>query len=263
MQIQITGRHMDITEGLRSIVEKKADKLRHYLNRIIDIQVILAVDKLEHIAECTVVSDIKSFFCEARSGDMYESVDRLFAKMERQIRRYLEKQQGKRLSEGQIHESLDSNLFNTHAALPKISRIEEVSPKPMTPHEAILQLETAGTAFKMFIHSEDPAFREALIYRNGSGYVAILPNDYGWRQHYVTLDPLRNLNWGEKTDYYIPTLTLDEAFDKMRAYTLDRQIFYDPENDSLNVLYPNKDGNFSLLTSGEGLYRSRSDLGVM
>lgn len=262
MQINITGRHMDVTDGLRSIVERKAEKLGHIMDHIIEIHVILAVDKLDHVAECTVSSDMKTFFCQAHSGDMYESVDRLFAKVDRQIRRYIDKMTTLK-NHDRISEHVESTVGEVEQR-PVLVRVEEVSPKPMATAEAVMQLNALQKEYGIFIDASDPSFREAVVFRNGSGYIMLLPSDHGWTQHALHLDASNHVAWSGQTHYHVPDLSVEQAISKVHEYQLDRQVFYDSDQDSINILYRTGHG-LGLLTSGEGVYRGgvRPELAVM
>ncbi|MDH4129668.1 MAG: ribosome-associated translation inhibitor RaiA, partial [Spirochaetota bacterium] len=74
MEITITGRHLEVTPSLKEYVQKKTEKIKYYFEHIINVNVILEVRKLFHIAEVTVVSDERKFFCEVKSNDMYGSI---------------------------------------------------------------------------------------------------------------------------------------------------------------------------------------------
>ena len=61
MQIHITGRHFEVTDDIRAYVEKRANKVEVIFNRIIDLQVVIEMEKscytahgqkLRSIAKC-------------------------------------------------------------------------------------------------------------------------------------------------------------------------------------------------------------------
>ena len=92
MQISITGHHVDITPPLREYVENKFTRLERHFERMIDVRVILDVEKLIHKAEATIHTRGKSLFADATAEDMYAAIDALTDKLDRQVRKHKEKQ---------------------------------------------------------------------------------------------------------------------------------------------------------------------------
>jgi putative sigma-54 modulation protein len=92
MQISITGHHVEITPPLKQYVESKFSRLERHFERVIDISVILDVEKLRHKAEATIHTRGKSLFADAIADDMYAAIDALTDKLDRQIRKHKEKQ---------------------------------------------------------------------------------------------------------------------------------------------------------------------------
>jgi putative sigma-54 modulation protein len=98
MDITITGKQLDVTESLKDYVRKKIGKLEKYFDQLLDSHIVLAVEKLEHFAEATIKGDSVVFHAEVRTEDMYASIDNLFDKMDKQIRRYKEKHSGHKVT---------------------------------------------------------------------------------------------------------------------------------------------------------------------
>ena len=92
MQISITGHHVDITPPLKQYVETKLSRVERHFERVIDVRVILDVEKLSHTAEATIHTRGKSLFADATADDMYAAIDALTDKLDRQVRKYKEKQ---------------------------------------------------------------------------------------------------------------------------------------------------------------------------
>jgi len=92
MQISITGHHVEITPPLKQYVETKLSRLERHFERVIDVQVILDVEKLNHKAEATIHTRGKSLFADATAEDMYAAIDALTDKLDRQVRKHKEKQ---------------------------------------------------------------------------------------------------------------------------------------------------------------------------
>ncbi len=88
MQISITGRHVEITDGIRDHVHGRIQRELDDFPRVNDVHVILMLEKYRHIAEI-VLQAPPHIRVEARedSTDMYYSIDRAVEKAARQLRR--------------------------------------------------------------------------------------------------------------------------------------------------------------------------------
>lgn len=91
MNLNLTGRHVDITPAMRDYVISKIDKIRRHFDHVIDVSVILSVEKLKQKAEANVHVRGKDIFVETDSADMYASIDSLVDKLDRQILKHKEK----------------------------------------------------------------------------------------------------------------------------------------------------------------------------
>ncbi|HRH82366.1 MAG TPA: ribosome-associated translation inhibitor RaiA [Thiobacillaceae bacterium] len=91
MNLTITGHHLDITPAIRSYVEDKIGRVTRHFDNVIDVSVILAVEKLKHKAEVNVHVRGKDIFVEASDGDMYAAIDALTDKLDRQVLKHKEK----------------------------------------------------------------------------------------------------------------------------------------------------------------------------
>lgn len=91
MQIDITGHHVDLSDALHDYVNEKFSRLERHFDKVIDVHVILTVEKLIQKAEATIHLSGNDVHAEATSDDMYASIDGLVDKLDRQIVKYKEK----------------------------------------------------------------------------------------------------------------------------------------------------------------------------
>ena len=92
MKIQVTGRHVEVTEDLREYIETKANKLPRYYDRIHEIEVVLDHESEQFTAEMIVRVDQKHTFVARETGpDTFVLVDLVVDKLERQLVRHKEK----------------------------------------------------------------------------------------------------------------------------------------------------------------------------
>ena len=96
MQSRTTARHFDLTEELKSFVEKEIGKLEKYFNNIIDTHLILDAEKSRMTAELKVKVHGTILTSKVRSFDMYESVEKVIGKMEQQLKKYKERLKDKK-----------------------------------------------------------------------------------------------------------------------------------------------------------------------
>ncbi len=91
MHIDITGHHVDLSDALRDYVQDKFTRLERHFDKVMDVHVILTVEKLNQKAEATIHMSGNDVHAEATSDDMYASIDGLVDKLDRQIVKYKEK----------------------------------------------------------------------------------------------------------------------------------------------------------------------------
>lgn len=96
MNIQITGHHVEITAAIRDYVNGKLERITRHFDHVIDINVILSVDKLRQKVEATVHVRGKDIFAESEDPNMYAAIDSLVDKLDRSVIRHKEKQQDRR-----------------------------------------------------------------------------------------------------------------------------------------------------------------------
>jgi putative sigma-54 modulation protein len=92
MQIQLTGHHVDITATLREYVNSKFERIVRHYDHVTDVHVVLTVEKLVKKAEATIHVSRANVFADAQSDDMYAAIDALIDKLDRQIKKFKEKQ---------------------------------------------------------------------------------------------------------------------------------------------------------------------------
>lgn len=91
MQINISGHHVKITTSLKNYVEKKFERLTRHFDHVINIHVVLTVEKLTHNAEASLQVSGNKIFANASNEGMYAAVDALVDKLDRQIVKHKEK----------------------------------------------------------------------------------------------------------------------------------------------------------------------------
>jgi putative sigma-54 modulation protein len=96
MQVHITGRHVDITDGIREHVYDKVKRTLIDFPRVEDVRIVLELQKLMHTAEVVVQGKDIHVDGAASSENMYTSIDEALIKAERQLRKLRQKMQDHR-----------------------------------------------------------------------------------------------------------------------------------------------------------------------
>jgi putative sigma-54 modulation protein len=91
MNLHITGHHVQVTESIREYVNGKMERVTRHFDHVIDINVIVSVEKLRQKVEATVRVRGKDIFCESIHEDMYAAIDTLVDKLDRTIIKHKEK----------------------------------------------------------------------------------------------------------------------------------------------------------------------------
>jgi len=91
MQIDLTGHHVDITDALKGYVDNKFERLARHFDHVLNVHVILSVEKLRQKAEATINVNGAKVFADAVHEDMYAAIDGLIDKLDRQVLRHKEK----------------------------------------------------------------------------------------------------------------------------------------------------------------------------
>jgi putative sigma-54 modulation protein len=91
----MTGHHLEITPSMRDYVSSKMSRINRHFDHVIDVSMILSVEKLRQKIEANVHLSGKDIFVECEDSDMYAAIDLLVDKLDRQIIRHKEKVKNK------------------------------------------------------------------------------------------------------------------------------------------------------------------------
>jgi putative sigma-54 modulation protein len=92
MRIEITGKHLDVTDAIRDYAEQKVQKLPRYYDGVQEIDVVLESRNHAFHAEIRVESEKHdTFVAHQDDNDVYRAIDLVSDKMTRQLRDFKEK----------------------------------------------------------------------------------------------------------------------------------------------------------------------------
>ena len=176
MQVNITFRHLESTEALKSHARDKVEHIQRYIDQPSEAHVVLYVENLEHHADINLKAGPFLLRGRAKTGDMYSSIDAAAEKIERQLKKHKEKLKNHKFVErvnGQRAVDVRHDVFDVaRAPSDRVVKSSTFQAKPMTLDEAILQLELLNTQFFVFQNAKDHAIN--VVYRRDDGKLGLI-----------------------------------------------------------------------------------------
>lgn len=182
MQLNITARHMELTDGIREHIENELKKLERHFHKETDIQVTLRVEKYRHIAEvsCNVGGHIIQAAEETK--DMYQSVDRAIVSVGERYKRFKSKRWSGKGKPGLNEETIQSVLpepdipVETGGSKPKIFPTRRYAVKPMSVEEAAMQMDLLDQDF--IVYTDSKTEQVNVLYRRKDGNLGLIEPVY-------------------------------------------------------------------------------------
>lgn len=171
MKFTFAEKKMDSSEELRAYAERKISKLDRFFKNEADAFVTFSIERGRHRAEITIRNNGMFYRANELTNDMYASVDSGVAAIERQIRKNKTRLE-KRLREG----ALERDVLPAYEAAEdesdefEIVRSKRFSIKPMSPEEAILQMNLLEHEFFVFRNDEEDGAISVVYKRKSGGY---------------------------------------------------------------------------------------------
>ncbi len=172
MKFTFTEKKMDSSEELRAYAERKIGKLERFFKNESNAYVTFSIERGRYLAEITIQNNGLFYRASELTNDMYASVDSGVAAIERQIRKNKTRLE-KRLREG----ALEREAVPAYAPAEeeeaeefKIVRSKRFSIKPMSPEEAILQMNLLEHEFFVFRNDEEDGAISVVYRRKNGGY---------------------------------------------------------------------------------------------
>ena len=174
MKFIISGRNLEVTEGLKNTVIDKLGKLERYFTPDTEVNVTMSIEKERQKIEVTIPVKGHIIRSEQVSNDMYVSIDLVEEVIERQLRKYKNKLVAKQQDGGNFRREFLEREENIEPEEIKIIRTKEIEMKPMYPEDACIQMELLGHNFYMFHNAESDEVN--VVYkRKGGTYGMIVP----------------------------------------------------------------------------------------
>jgi putative sigma-54 modulation protein len=176
VRLQVKGKNVEVSDSLKSYAQEKLGKLDKHLNAAARLELELAVEKNpsiseNQIAEATIWTKGPVLRARETSADMRASIDLLVEKLERQARRYRDK---RRRGPGRAAANSEPQAIPVVAdeESPVIVKTKQFAVKPMSPEEAVLQLELIGHDFFVFQNGDTDDVN--VVYRRRDGNYGLI-----------------------------------------------------------------------------------------
>ena len=173
MKFTYNEKKVQVSDELREYAEKKIGKLDRFFKTDSEAFVTFTIERGRHIAEVTLRNNGMFYRVSEATSDMYASIDSAVASIERQIRKNktrLEKRLRDGAFEREIKPSVSQLVPDEESDDFKIIRTKKFAIKPMTPEEAILQMNLLGHEFFAFRNQEDNDAFSIVYKRKNGGY---------------------------------------------------------------------------------------------
>ena len=173
MKFIISGKNIEVTDGLKTAIQDKLGKLERYFTPDTEVHVTLSVEKERQKIEVTIPVKGNIIRSEQVSSDMYVSIDLVEEVIERQLRKYKTKIINKQQEAGNFQKTFIEDDFMEDEEV-KIIRTKKFGIKPMYPEDACVQMELLGHNFFVFFNAETEQVN--VVYkRKGNTYGLIEP----------------------------------------------------------------------------------------
>lgn len=181
MRMIISGRHLDVTDTIREYAERKVGKIQKYFDQIAEVYITLSAEHKKtgeaHTADVLVYVNGAKIKATETDKDLYTAIDLVVDILEKQLTKHKEKLRDNK--HAKALKKFDYNEATGEITREKTNRIipTKVMAKPMQVGEAILQMETMGKKFYVFMNAETEELN--VVYRRRDGDYSHVES--GWK----------------------------------------------------------------------------------
>jgi putative sigma-54 modulation protein len=169
MKLIITSKNLNASDHLRDTIESKFNKLSKYFHNDIEAHITLSLEKGRQRIEATINANGIIFRSENTTNDIYSGIDIIVDKLAGQMSKYKSKLIKKHKDSKAIMFEILPDVPEDESNEPRIERRKKFDLLPMTPEEAIVQMELLDHRFFVFLNMETDSI--GVVYsRNDGGY---------------------------------------------------------------------------------------------
>ena len=180
MELQITGKNIDLSSAVRRYIERKLGKLSRFLPNITESKVEIFKEKTKSpqqrfVVQVTIDSGGTLLRGEERGEDLFTAIDKVATVMGRQIEHYkgklYEKGRGSSLARSEFSEEIETQPPQ------RVVKVKRFAVKPMSVAEATDQMELLGHDFFLFFNDDTEKIN--LLYRRKDGNYGLIEPELG------------------------------------------------------------------------------------
>jgi putative sigma-54 modulation protein len=185
MQVQVTGKHIEITPALKSFVAGKMGKLEEVYPRVKKVAVVLTVEKYRHTAEIHFRAERSEMSAKKTTKDMYASIEQCLMALEQQASKRKDRlhtqgahrRAGMRMDKLAAKSATKSKAASAAAAEPKrakakVTRVKNLATKPMSLEAATAMLAASGEGFVLYKDALSGGAQ--LLFRREDGSIGLM-----------------------------------------------------------------------------------------
>ena len=188
MQITVKGKQMDLTDSLKNYASEKMGKMSRYFDHMISAEVCLSIERNWHVAEITVFGEGFDMRGEEKSTDMYNSIDRVIEKLERQLKKQKGKQERRKSARGPAAPAMSTMTVGSEVKpkksqkvsmddeslyAPRVDHVHTFFARSLSIEMAIKEMEESAHDFYAF-YNEDKR-RVNIVFKKKKGYGLLDP----------------------------------------------------------------------------------------
>jgi len=181
MELQITGKNMELTPAVRRYIERKLGRLNRHLPNIIESKVEVSEERTKSpqqhfVVRVSVAGSGTRLHGEERGKDLFTAIDKVATIMTRQLEHYkgklYEKGRGSSLARGEFSEEVERVK-----PAREVVKVKRFAIKPMSVSEAADQMELLGHDFFLFSNADTEELN--LLYRRKDGNYGLIEPEPG------------------------------------------------------------------------------------
>ena len=181
MRLDITGRHVDITPGLRHLIERRLTRLERVLNdSVVSVKAILALEKYRHRAELIVHARGDNTLRGLGEGTAWpiairqavEKIEQQAAKVKGKWTEGKRSSASRRLPRAGRAETAAQAAADGETRATRVIRATRYAVKPMSIEDAALRLEDVPEGFLVFRNAESDEV--GILYRRRDGNLGLI-----------------------------------------------------------------------------------------
>lgn len=173
MKVSVTFRNTEGEEWYKQYVEERLQKLKKYLDQPMEAHVVLSVEKFRNVTEINLLDNGLTVNAKEEAKEMQLSIDNAVEKIERQLKKHREKIRDHKTGGNKTGDLAESPLDETEdISMGKIAENRRVVLKPMSPEDAMLELESTKYHFLLFRDSSTESI--CVIYRRDDGRYGLI-----------------------------------------------------------------------------------------